>query len=138
MRVAFAIAAVLAACASERPPPPAAPGEVSLPAWASATGAPPMSPPIVSSPPISLGTAEDKPKYSSRKKIDLDVVGADLPNVCRLIGELAGVNVVVADDVTGTVTIKMKSVPWDEALDAILLSKGYRAERHGNVVVVRR
>ena len=136
IRVVLAVALVALGCAAETPPPATNPREVSLPPWASAPTT--AAPKPATTAPISLGTDDAKPKLSSKKRIDLDVVGADLGNVCRLIGELAGVNIVVADGVTGNVTIKLKSVPWDEALDAILASKGYRAERLGSVVVVRK
>jgi hypothetical protein len=76
-----------------------------------------------------------KKKYSGRR-IDLDVVNADLHEVCRLLAEVGKINIVVADDVRGSVTIKMKQVPWDQALDAILRAKGFASERDGNVVTV--
>jgi type IV pilus assembly protein PilQ len=46
------------------------------------------------------------------------------------------VNVVVADDVKGTITLRLRNVPWDQALDTILRAKGYRAEREGNIITV--
>lgn len=56
--------------------------------------------------------------------------------MCRLIAEVGHVNIVVTDQVQGTVTIRMKGVPWDQALETILRAKGYRAERDGNVITV--
>jgi type IV pilus assembly protein PilQ len=132
------LCAALAGCAGEPREAPIDPSTVSAPAWATPAEASASALPPAKHEPVSLGSDQIEPKHTSAKRIDLDVVGADLPNVCRLIGELAGVNIVVAGDVTGTVTVKMKNVPWSEALDAILLSKGYRAERVGNVVVVRK
>jgi hypothetical protein len=70
------------------------------------------------------------------RRIDLDVKGADVHEVCRLLAEVGKINIVVADDVKGSVTIKMKNVPWDQALDAILRAKGFASERDGNVVTV--
>jgi hypothetical protein len=81
------------------------------------------------------GSGAAKKVYRGRP-IDLDVKGADLHDVCRLIAEVGHVNVVVADDVKGAVTIKMHDVPWDQALDVILRAKGYVAEREGNVILV--
>jgi type II secretory pathway component HofQ len=126
---------LLMACAEPSPPPPRA-ANVDVPSWAE--GTPPTRPPmtVASTVPTSLGTDEPK-KPAHGKKISIDVVSADLANVCRLIGELAGVNIVVAEGVTGSVTVKMHGVPWNEALDAILLSKGYHAEQLGSVIVVR-
>lgn len=135
MRVAVAVFCSIA-CTPGEATPPSDPARVSVPTWAEGR---PSAAPItvaVTKPTVSLGTDEPA-KLATGKKIDLDVVAADLPNVCRLIGELAGVNIVVSDGVSGTVTVKMHGVPWNEALDAILLSKGYRAERVGSVIVVR-
>jgi type IV pilus assembly protein PilQ len=137
-RVALVILSL--GCAAE--PSPRAPGPVDAPAWAEGSAAAPRA--IVLASPahstVSLGPldVESTSKHArGGKRIDLDLVSADLPNVCRLIGELAGVNIVVADGVTGTVTLKLRAVPWEDALDAILLSRGYVKERVGNVIVVR-
>ena len=54
------------------------------------------------------------------------------------LGIKGKVNIVVSDDVKGTVTIKMKGVPWDQALDTIVRAKGYRTERDGSVILVLR
>ena len=131
----WVLAALTIGCAAETPAP-SAPAHVDPPSWAE--GRKPATPitVAVTKPPISLGSDEPA-KPAKGKRIDLDVVAADLPNVCRLIGELAGVNIVVSDGVTGTVTVRMFRVPWNEALDAILLSKGYHAEQVGSVIVVR-
>ncbi len=90
--------------------------------------------------PRTIGGGEhssERPRYHGAR-IDLDVKGADLHEVCRLIADVGKVNIVVSDDVKGTVTIKMKGVPWDQALDTILRAKGYRTERDGSVILVLR
>lgn len=131
------VALLLVGCAEPPAPAEPVPSRVAVPTWAEGTGSAPTSVPLPAPSTTSLG--EDRPAKPSAKgkRIDLDLVDADLGNVCRLIGELAGVNVVVADGVSGRVTLKLKNVPWDEALDAVLLSRGYRAERVGSVIVVR-
>lgn len=85
----------------------------------------------------SLGETGSPPKktYSTRL-IDLDVEGADLHDVCRLLAEVGKVNIVVADDVKGSVTLVLKRVPWDRALEVILRAKGYASERDGNIILV--
>jgi type IV pilus assembly protein PilQ len=70
------------------------------------------------------------------RPIDLDVHDADIREVCRLLADVGKVNVVVADGVAGTVTVRLRRVPWDEALDAILAAKGLVAHRQGSVVIV--
>ncbi|MFT3922364.1 MAG: type IV pilus secretin PilQ [Myxococcales bacterium] len=74
-------------------------------------------------------------KYTGRR-IDLDFKDADIHNILRLLAEVGGVNVVTSDDVSGSVTIRMRDVPWDQALDVILQAKGLGAERKGNLIRV--
>jgi hypothetical protein len=69
--------------------------------------------------------------------IDLDARDADIQDVCRLLADVGGVNIVAGDDVHGKVTVRMKRVPWDQALDAIAETKGLRVVREGNVVLVK-
>jgi type IV pilus assembly protein PilQ len=70
-------------------------------------------------------------------RIDLDVKGADLHDVFRLIADVGNVNIVVAGDVSGTITLKLARVPWDQALDVVAKAKGLALERDGNVIIVR-
>jgi len=74
-------------------------------------------------------------RYTGRR-IDLDFKDADIHNILRLLAEVGGVNVVTADDVDGTVTIRMRNVPWDQALDVILQAKGLGMVRRGNLIRV--
>jgi type IV pilus assembly protein PilQ len=76
-----------------------------------------------------------KKRYTGRR-IDLDFKGADIHNILRLLADVGQVNVVVADDVRGEVTIKMRDVPWDQALDVVLRSKGLGSVREGNLLRV--
>lgn len=69
--------------------------------------------------------------------IDLDLRDADLANVFRLIADVGHVNIVVAGEVTGTITVKLRHVPWEEALEAIARAKKLGIERDGDVIVVR-
>ncbi len=72
----------------------------------------------------------------SGRRIDLDLKDADINNVLRLLADVGEVNVVAGDDVTGTVTIRMRNVPWEEALSVILQSKGLGMVRVGNIIRV--
>jgi type IV pilus assembly protein PilQ len=85
--------------------------------------------------PMQIGPARDHGKYAGRR-IDLDLKNADIHNVLRLLSEVGNVNIITADDVTGSITIKMKSVPWDQALDVILTAKGLGMIRRGNLLRV--
>jgi type IV pilus assembly protein PilQ len=68
--------------------------------------------------------------------IDLDVRDADIHDVCRLLADVGHANIVVSDEVHGTVTVRMRHVLWDQALEAIALSKGLRIVHVADVILV--
>lgn len=70
------------------------------------------------------------------RRIDLDLKDADIHNVLRLISDVGRVNIVTADNVSGTVTIRMRNVPWDQALETVLQAKGLGVVRQGNMIRV--
>src|SRR6185295_6748354 len=76
-----------------------------------------------------------KKRYTGRR-IDLDFKGADIHNILRLLSDVGQVNIVTSDDVKGEVTIKMKNVPWDQALDVVLRAKLLGQVREGNLIRV--
>jgi len=85
--------------------------------------------------PLQVGPARSERKYSGRR-IDLDLKNADIHNILRLLSEVGNVNIITSDDVVGSVTIKMKAVPWDQALDVILSAKGLGLVKRGNLLRV--
>lgn len=85
--------------------------------------------------PLQVGGARGGRRYGGRR-IDLDFKDADIHNILRLLAEVGGVNIVTSDDVSGTVTIRMRNVPWDQALDVILQAKGLGMVRRGNLIRV--
>ncbi len=72
----------------------------------------------------------------AEKSITIDLQGADIVNVIRLIGDVSGKNIVVAEDVTGKVTVKLKNVGWRAALHVILKSAGAGVVEEGNILWV--
>lgn len=83
----------------------------------------------------SAVTAQQRRRYSGRR-IDLDLKDADVHNVLRLLADVGRVNIVTADNVTGSVTIRMRNVPWDQALDVVLQAKKLGMVRQGNMIRV--
>jgi len=71
--------------------------------------------------------------YAGRR-IDLDFKDADIHNILRLLSDVGNVNIVTSDNVQGRVTIRMRNVPWDQALDVILRAKGFGQVREGNLL----
>ncbi|WP_152629427.1 type IV pilus secretin family protein [Haliangium ochraceum] len=66
-------------------------------------------------------------------KIDLDLQNVDIHNVMRLLADVGGINIVVPDEVSAEVTVRLRQVPWDQALEVILASKGLWYRREGNL-----
>jgi type IV pilus assembly protein PilQ len=66
-------------------------------------------------------------------KIDLDLKDVDIHNVMRLLADVGGINVVIPDDVKATVTVRLRQVPWDQALEVVLASKDLWYRREGNL-----
>jgi type IV pilus assembly protein PilQ len=82
----------------------------------------------------SLRAQEQRP-YSGRR-VDLDFQSADIHSILRLLADVGHVNIVTADDVSGSVTIRMNNVPWDQGLDVVLSAKGLGMVRSGNLIRV--
>ncbi len=77
----------------------------------------------------------DATNYTGRK-VDFNVKDIDIRNLLGAIAEISKKNIIVADDVRGSVTIKLRNVPWDQALDIVLKSKGLGREDVGNIIRV--
>lgn len=90
---------------------------------------------------ISLKRPEDKnplkPKAANAytgKKISLDFQDIEVRRVLQLLADFTGINMVTADSVQGNITLRLKDVPWDQALDIILKTKNLDKRRNGNVI----
>ncbi|MCX5833183.1 MAG: secretin and TonB N-terminal domain-containing protein [Deltaproteobacteria bacterium] len=70
------------------------------------------------------------------QKLTVDFQDANIKNVFRLIAEASGLNIVSGDDVKGTVTMQLREVPWDQALETIMDAHGLGMKRTGNVITV--
>jgi type IV pilus assembly protein PilQ len=79
--------------------------------------------------------AQAQGRFTGRR-IDLDLKDADIHNVLRLLADVGRVNVITSDNVSGTVTIRMRNVPWDQALEVVLQSKNLGMVRQGNLLRV--
>jgi type IV pilus assembly protein PilQ len=76
------------------------------------------------------------PKKYTGVPMTLDFVNADVTNILRLIGEVSNLNIVWGPEVKGTVSMRLKDVPWDQALDLILENNNLGKRRVGNVIWV--
>jgi len=82
---------------------------------------------------LNEGGLMDGKEYVGRR-ISLDFKEVEIADVLRLIAEVSDLNVIAGDEVKGKVTIRLVDVPWDQALDVILLTKGLGFARIGNVL----
>lgn len=71
------------------------------------------------------------------KSIDLNLKDADLHNVFRLLADTGDTNVVVPDEVKGTITIRLRKVPWDQALCTIAESKKLDVLEDGGIYLIQ-
>jgi type IV pilus assembly protein PilQ len=85
---------------------------------------------------IMVSEEEVTQKVYKGRKLSLDFKDADIKNILRLIAEVSDLNIIVADGVTGKITMRLVDVPWDQALDLILQSKNLGMVRAGNVLRV--
>ncbi len=72
----------------------------------------------------------------SGEKLSLNFQNVDVRTVLQVIADFTGLNIITSDTVTGNITIRLKDVPWDQALDIVMQSKGLTQRKNGNVVVV--
>lgn len=82
---------------------------------------------------LEEGGLIDGKEYEGRR-ISLDFKDVPVADVLRLIAEVSDLNLIAGDEVEGNVTIRLVDVPWDQALDVILLTKGLGFVRVGNVL----
>lgn len=70
------------------------------------------------------------------EQIDLNFQNVELRSVLQIIAEVAELNLVVSDTVSGNITLRLKNVPWDQALDIILKTKELDQRTVGNVLLI--
>ncbi len=89
---------------------------------------------------ISLKRPEDKSPAKAKahtytgNKISLDFQDIEVRRVLQLLADFTGINMVAADTVQGNITLRLKDVPWDQALDIVLKTKNLDKRRNGNVI----
>ncbi|MBK8524149.1 MAG: AMIN domain-containing protein [Betaproteobacteria bacterium] len=70
------------------------------------------------------------------EKLSLNFQNVEVRRLLQVIGEFTGMNMVVSDSVGGNLTLILKDVPWDQALDIILQQRGLDMRKNGNVILV--
>ncbi len=70
----------------------------------------------------------------SGEKLSLNFQNIDVRSVLQVIADFTGFNIITSDTVSGNLTLRLKDVPWDQALDIIMQSKGLSQRKTGNVI----
>ena len=81
--------------------------------------------------PVSTGRS-----YKGRK-VTLEFADAEVRKIFQLLSEVSNKNFVLGDDVTGAISLKLVNVPWDQALDIILDTKGLDKREEGNIILIK-
>lgn len=87
----------------------------------------------------SVGTdACERGTHWRGSRITLDVKDASLPEVFRFLADVGRANIVMGDDITGNVTMRLTKVPWDQVMCTVAATKQLRVERDGSVYLIRK
>ena len=86
--------------------------------------------------PRATAVVAQKDKVYTGERLTLNFQDIDVRPVLQLLADTSGQNIVVSDSVKGRVTLRLQNVPWDQALDIVLKSKGLDMRRKDNVILV--
>ncbi|MEO0574030.1 MAG: type IV pilus secretin PilQ [Pseudomonadota bacterium] len=78
--------------------------------------------------------SEDKEYFGERVSLNFQDIEARA--VLQVLAEISGRNIVVSDTVQGSLTLRLKNVPWDQALDIVMTTRGLDMRENGNVIIV--
>jgi type IV pilus assembly protein PilQ len=78
-------------------------------------------------------TQGSRPGYKG-DKLSLNFQDIAVRSVLQVIGDFTGLNIIVSDTVTGNVTLRLKDVPWDQALDLVMQARSLDMRKNGNVI----
>jgi type IV pilus assembly protein PilQ len=86
-------------------------------------------------PSLKRASGDEKKEYSG-ERLTLNFQDIDVRSVLQLLADTSGQNIVVSDSVTGNLTLRLQNVPWDQALDIVLRTKGLDKRRQDNVIII--
>lgn len=78
----------------------------------------------------------DSKKQYDGESLSLNFQDIEVRAVLQLIGDFTNTNIVVSDEVSGSITLRLNNVPWDQALDIILQTKGLSMQKNGSVMYI--
>ncbi len=86
--------------------------------------------------PAEKDALEQRKKVFTGERLSLNFQDIEVRSVLQLLADFTGLNMVVSDTVRGNITLRLQNVPWDQAMDIILKTKGLSKRQNGNVVLV--
>jgi len=86
-------------------------------------------------PSLKRANNDEKKEYTG-ERLTLNFQDIDVRSVLQLLADTSGQNIVVSDSVTGSLTLRLQNVPWDQALDIVLRTKGLDKRRQDNVIII--
>ncbi|MGH8378066.1 MAG: AMIN domain-containing protein, partial [Gammaproteobacteria bacterium] len=87
--------------------------------------------------PVSAQAAQvAQQKQYTGQKISLNFQNIDIRAVLQILADASGKNIVVSDSVHGNITLRLQDVPWDQALDIIMKTKGLASRTYGNTLII--
>jgi type IV pilus assembly protein PilQ len=92
--------------------------------------------PVVEALPERAATIYSGDKEYNGERLTLNFQDIDTRAVLQLLADISGRNIVVSDAVDGNVTLRLQNVPWDQAMDIVLATKGLDMRENGNVIIV--
>ena len=84
----------------------------------------------------ATAAVSEKEKVYTGERLTLNFQDIDVRPLLQLLADTSGQNIVVSDSVKGRVTLRLQNVPWDQALDIVLKTKGLDMRRKDNVILV--
>jgi type IV pilus assembly protein PilQ len=78
----------------------------------------------------------DADREYTGERLNMNFQDIETRALLQLLADTSGLNIVVSDSVSGSVTLRLQNVPWDQALDIVLTTKGLDMRRNGNVIIV--
>ncbi|MDT8880043.1 type IV pilus secretin PilQ [Halomonas saccharevitans] len=94
---------------------------------------------VIEAEPVTQAQQEERVREQfpyTGERITLNFQDIEVRSVLAIIADFTGLNLVASDSVTGSVTLNLQNVPWDQALDLVLKSHGLASRQQGNVIVV--
>src|SRR5262249_44314081 len=87
---------------------------------------------------LEVRTVQEDPNKLGYKgeKLSLNFQNVEVRSVLQVIADFTGLNIITSDTVTGSLTLRLKDIPWDQALDIIMQTKGLDMRKNGNVVLI--